>query len=199
MPAMQLRRDTLAIRRRWLCTPLAVAGIAIATKTATCTAAHAQKAAWRVKCTGDGKVLDCRAMQQLFQRIPNQGDRLLIAALVRRPPTPRPRNDAAASARPQPDRGRSDQGRRLSGRAPADPDLHQYRLLRVDSLQRTSLYCAAPGTREPTPTASSPSDCPARCRPAARPTAPSRGRCRRNSSRASSCDRCRGCRDRRAG
>ena len=42
-------------------------------------------AAWRVECTGDGKVLDCRAVQQLFQRIPNQGDRLLVAVLVRRP------------------------------------------------------------------------------------------------------------------
>jgi len=43
-------------------------------------------AAWRVECTGDGKMLDCRAVQQLFQRTPNQGDRLLIAVLVRRPP-----------------------------------------------------------------------------------------------------------------
>lgn len=42
-------------------------------------------AAWRVECTGDGKVLDCRAVQQLFQRIPNQGDRLLVAVLVRKP------------------------------------------------------------------------------------------------------------------
>ena len=40
-------------------------------------------AAWRVECTGDGKTLDCRAVQQLFQRIPNQGDRLLVAVLVR--------------------------------------------------------------------------------------------------------------------
>ncbi len=49
-------------------------------------AATAQDAAaWRVECTGDGKILDCRAVQQLFQRIPNQGDRLLVAVLVRRP------------------------------------------------------------------------------------------------------------------
>ena len=49
-------------------------------------AATAQDAAaWRVECTGDGKSLDCRAVQQLFQRIPNQGDRLLVAVLVRRP------------------------------------------------------------------------------------------------------------------
>jgi invasion protein IalB len=87
MPAMQLHRDMLAIRRHWLCAPLAAAGIAIATCTvASYTMAHAQEAAWRVECTGDGKVLDCRAVQQLFQRIPNQGDRLLIAVLVRRPP-----------------------------------------------------------------------------------------------------------------
>jgi invasion protein IalB len=81
MPAMQLHRDRLAIRRQWLCAPLAAAGIAMA----ACTAAHAQEAAWRVECTGDGKVLDCRAVQQLFQRIANQGDRLLVAVLVRRP------------------------------------------------------------------------------------------------------------------
>jgi invasion protein IalB len=61
--------------------PLAAAGIAMAAGAAT-----AQEAAWRVECTGDGKVLDCRAVQQLFQRIPNQGDRLLVAVLVRRPP-----------------------------------------------------------------------------------------------------------------
>jgi invasion protein IalB len=54
-----------------------------------CTTAQAQAqdaAAWRVECTGDGKHLDCRAVQQLFQRIPNQGDRLLVAVLVRKPP-----------------------------------------------------------------------------------------------------------------
>jgi invasion protein IalB len=55
---------------------------------ATAVPAQAQDgvAAWRVECTGDGKMLDCRAVQQLFQRIPNQGDRLLVAVLVRRPP-----------------------------------------------------------------------------------------------------------------
>ncbi len=68
-------------RRRWLLASL-TAGIAALSGTA-----HAQDgvAAWRVECTGDGKTLDCRAVQQLFQRIPNQGDRLLVAVLVRRP------------------------------------------------------------------------------------------------------------------
>ena len=82
MPAMQQERDMLVIRRRRLFATLAAAGIAVL----SCTA-HAQDgvAAWRVECTGDGKMLDCRAVQQLFQRIPNQGDRLLVAALVRRP------------------------------------------------------------------------------------------------------------------
>jgi invasion protein IalB len=81
MPAMQPHRDKLPIRRQWLCAPLAAAA-AIAAWPGT---VHAQEAAWRVECTGDGKVLDCRAVQQLFQRIPNQGDRLLVAVLVRRP------------------------------------------------------------------------------------------------------------------
>jgi invasion protein IalB len=41
-----------------------------------------QAAAWRVECTGDGKVLDCRAVQQLFQRDTRQ---LVLSILVRRP------------------------------------------------------------------------------------------------------------------
>src|SRR4029077_13759611 len=40
-------------------------------------------AAWRVECTGDGKTLDCRAVQQLFQRESRQ---LLVAMLVRKAP-----------------------------------------------------------------------------------------------------------------
>jgi invasion protein IalB len=39
-------------------------------------------AAWRVECTGDGKVLDCRAVQQLFQRDTRQ---LVLSILVRQP------------------------------------------------------------------------------------------------------------------
>jgi invasion protein IalB len=81
MPAMQLYRDPPPIQRRRLHAPLTAIGLAIA----ACATASAQDAAWRVECTGDGKVLDCRAVQQLFQRIPNQGDRLLVAVLVRRP------------------------------------------------------------------------------------------------------------------
>jgi invasion protein IalB len=81
MPAMQQERDMLTIRRRWPLAPLAATAIAVLSGPA-----HAQDvAAWRVECTGDGKVLDCRAVQQLFQRTPNQGDRLLVAVLVRRP------------------------------------------------------------------------------------------------------------------
>jgi invasion protein IalB len=67
--------------RRWLAMLAVAAGVAL-----PCTVATAQDAAaWRVECTGNGKILDCRAVQQLFQRIPNQGDRLLVAVLVRRP------------------------------------------------------------------------------------------------------------------
>jgi invasion protein IalB len=37
-------------------------------------------AAWRVECTGDGKTLDCRAVQQVFQRETRQ---LVLSAAVR--------------------------------------------------------------------------------------------------------------------
>jgi invasion protein IalB len=40
----------------------------------------APPAAWRVECTGDGKTLDCRAVQQVFQRETRQ---LLVSLLVR--------------------------------------------------------------------------------------------------------------------
>ena len=43
-------------------------------------------AAWRVECTGDGKTLDCRAVQQLFQRESRQ---LVLAILVRKAPDPK--------------------------------------------------------------------------------------------------------------
>jgi invasion protein IalB len=39
-----------------------------------------QVAAWRVECTGDGKALDCRAVQQVFQRDTRQ---LLVSVVVR--------------------------------------------------------------------------------------------------------------------
>src|SRR6185436_18268161 len=37
--------------------------------------------AWRVECTGDGKTLDCRAVQQLVQRESRQ---LVVSMLVRK-------------------------------------------------------------------------------------------------------------------
>jgi invasion protein IalB len=43
-------------------------------------------AAWRVECTGDGKTLDCRAVQQLFQRETRQ---LVLSVLVRKAPDPK--------------------------------------------------------------------------------------------------------------
>jgi invasion protein IalB len=43
-------------------------------------------AAWRVECTGDGKTLDCRAVQQLYQRETRQ---LVVSLLVRKGSGPR--------------------------------------------------------------------------------------------------------------
>ena len=46
-------------------------------------AQDAAPAAWRVECTGDGKVLECRALQQII----NRDDKRLLAQLtVRVPP-----------------------------------------------------------------------------------------------------------------
>jgi invasion protein IalB len=39
-------------------------------------------AAWRVECTGDGKTLDCRAVQQIFQRSPGQQQPVPLATIV---------------------------------------------------------------------------------------------------------------------
>ena len=64
MPAMQQRNDMRAIGRRCL---LAAMAPAIAALTGAAALAQDGVAAWRVECT------------------PNQGDRLLVAALVRRP------------------------------------------------------------------------------------------------------------------
>jgi invasion protein IalB len=52
-----------------------------------CAGALAQDvAAWRVECTGDGKTLDCRAVQQIFQRDTRQ---LLVSVLARKAPDPK--------------------------------------------------------------------------------------------------------------
>jgi invasion protein IalB len=42
--------------------------------------AESPPAAWRVECSGDGKTLDCRAVQQVFHRESRQ---LLVSAAVR--------------------------------------------------------------------------------------------------------------------
>jgi len=69
------------------CHRLATIGAAIlAASLGAPTAIRAQDAApaaWRVECTGDGKVLECRALQQIIKR----DDRQLLAQLtVRVPP-----------------------------------------------------------------------------------------------------------------
>ena len=65
--------------RRWIAAAVLVL--------AGANAAPAQDvAAWRVECTGDGKTLDCRAVQQLFQRDTRQ---LVLAVLARKAPDPK--------------------------------------------------------------------------------------------------------------
>ena len=63
-----------------------IAPVITAVMLLTATALAQEAAAWRVECTGDGKTLDCRAVQQLFQRDTRQ---LVLAVLVRKAPDPK--------------------------------------------------------------------------------------------------------------
>lgn len=80
---MQLIRRGWGLTARWLVTATLVAGVfgllSFAKVSAQAPDAPAV-AAWRVECTGDGKTLDCRAVQQLFQRDTRQ---LVLSMLVR--------------------------------------------------------------------------------------------------------------------
>lgn len=58
------------------------AAVAVLISSGSYAQAPEQPAAWRVECTGDGKTLDCRAVQQLFQRDTRQ---LVLSILVRQP------------------------------------------------------------------------------------------------------------------
>ncbi len=80
-------RPTLVFRQRAALS--AVAAFAIAAPLAVLCAgpvAAQEVAAWRVECTGDGKTLDCRAVQQLFARETRQ---LVLAMVVRKAPDPK--------------------------------------------------------------------------------------------------------------
>ena len=61
-----------------------VALVAVAASPALAPSARAQEAsaAWRVECSGDGKTLDCRAVQQMI----NREDKQIVAQLVARIP-----------------------------------------------------------------------------------------------------------------
>lgn len=61
---------------------LALLGLAATFAACVAPAAWAQEgpAAWRVECTGDGKTLDCRAIQQMF----NRDDKQLVVQLAAR-------------------------------------------------------------------------------------------------------------------
>ena len=61
-------------------TPLGTAAAQSAPAQAQAPAPESAPAAWRVECTGDGKTLDCRAVQQVFQRETRQ---LVVAVAVR--------------------------------------------------------------------------------------------------------------------
>jgi len=58
----------------------ALAALLIALGMAPSTVAQDAAAAWRVECTGDGKTLDCRAIQQMI----NRDDKQLVVQLSAR-------------------------------------------------------------------------------------------------------------------
>ncbi len=63
-----------------LAAALAVFGTAPAVLLSSARAQEGGVAAWRVECTGDGKTLDCRAIQQMF----NREDKQLVLQLAAR-------------------------------------------------------------------------------------------------------------------
>lgn len=80
------RRSPRAFLRRCAAFPI-IAGLSLAGLIGPPHAAQGQEAAaWRVECTGDGKTLDCRAVQQLFQRETRQ---LLVGILARKAHDPK--------------------------------------------------------------------------------------------------------------
>ena len=89
-------------------------------------------AAWRVECAGDGKTLDCRAVQQMI----NREDKALVAMLTAASrPTPRAPVLTIHAARHQPVGAGPAQDRQRHGRASAGADLHQCRLHRQLALK----------------------------------------------------------------
>jgi invasion protein IalB len=82
MPQIDLRRAKAIRRCAAFYGAVALAGLA-----AGLDRAQAQDPVpWRVECTGDGKTLDCRAVQQLFQRESRQ---LVVGILARKGSDPK--------------------------------------------------------------------------------------------------------------
>ena len=80
---MRASRHALSVGRRVMLmagTAGSIVLIAAAAHAAPAQAPDGPAAAWRVECTGDGKTLDCRAVQQVFQRETRQ---LVLSAVVR--------------------------------------------------------------------------------------------------------------------
>jgi invasion protein IalB len=81
---MYVSPRTRAAGMRHLAAAMVVAASPITALSATTVLAQTSEvAAWRVECTGDGKTLDCRAVQQIYQRETRQ---LLVSVLARRAP-----------------------------------------------------------------------------------------------------------------
>jgi invasion protein IalB len=80
---MAASRQPSAVGKRVLIIAVAASALIAASRLASAQQAPEQPqppAAWRVECTGDGKTLDCRAVQQVFHRESRQ---LLLSVAVR--------------------------------------------------------------------------------------------------------------------
>jgi invasion protein IalB len=79
---MRASRHALSVGRRVMLMAGTAGSIVLIAAAAQVAPAQAPDgpAAWRVECTGDGKTLDCRAVQQVFQRETRQ---LVLSAVVR--------------------------------------------------------------------------------------------------------------------
>jgi hypothetical protein len=113
-------------RARGFLAPLALAAITailIPAGTLSAQAPPETPAAWRVECTGDGKSLECRAIQQIFQRDTRQ---LVASVAVRFAPELK----AGSMSILLPLGLNLTEPVAIKARAPADPDLQQFRMPR---------------------------------------------------------------------
>ena len=133
-PCLGLNLTTAPPREKSMSRASSIAAVLSLAALALAAPAQAQDgvAAWRVECTGDGKIAGLpRHPAAVPSRIPAIDPDGAGAARAGCQDADR-EPDHPASARTEPDRAGAAAGRQRPAGEAADPDLHQYRLLRVD-------------------------------------------------------------------